>query len=444
MSNSEKKIQIKIPNNNIEERKYILDIFFFEFLSLSYSLEVNESSNNYEIVYNAQKITVVDAFFSEYPKENSYLNVNAIPKKVIRTKNNGLPILYGKDLITKTNEGYQCFIDIFASSFFMLTRWEEYVVNKRDKFDRFDEEESLSIKYDFYLRPVVNEYLDLLEEMLINIGVKVKKNKNYTVKITHDVDYIYRYDSIKKYIRAVGGDLLVRKSVKNTFKTTFDYIKSLINRKNDPYNTFDYLMNCSEELGLKSHFYFIPSKKDELDARYDVCDTYVQNIIRKVVGKGHVAGVHGSWNSYNNEQIFNEEFKRLNNFKIEEGRQHYLKFEVPKTWQFWEANELKRDSTIGFYNRNGFRAGTCYSYSVFNFLERKKLHLKEQPLIFMENSVLTRGFSSHQVIEELNYLSKVVRRHKGMFVFLWHPNNFINEWKILGKCYKQYLKVIVQ
>lgn len=437
------KIDITIPDNNIAERKYIIDVLFSEFLSLPYTLKINQAVDNYEIVYGKKKIIIVDAFFSNYQKEKSYLTTAAIPQKIIISNYNKLPILYGKDVISKTDEGYKCFIDIFASSFFMLTRWEEYVNKKRDKFDRFDEEQSLSIKHKFYLRPIVNEYLDLLYEMLIGIGVLINKNKTYTVKITHDVDHIYRYDSIKKYFRAIGGDLLVRKSIKKVFETTIDYIKSSINRRQDPYNTFDYLMNCSEELGLKSHFYFIPSKKGEMDARYDINDGYVQNIIRKIVDKEHIVGVHASWNSYKNQNTFDRELKRLNNFKIEEGRQHYLKFVAPKTWQFWEHNQLKRDSTIGFYNRNGFRAGVCYPYPVFNFIERKQLHLKEEPLIFMENSLLVRGMSSKQALEELSFLSSEIKKHKGEFVFLWHPNNFINEWGVLGKQYKEYLRVII-
>jgi len=58
-------ISITIPNNNINERKYILDIFFNEFLGLEYNLEIG--SKDYEInLENGKKLIVKDKFFNKY------------------------------------------------------------------------------------------------------------------------------------------------------------------------------------------------------------------------------------------------------------------------------------------------------------------------------------------------------------------------------------------
>ena len=50
---------------------------------------------------------------------------------------------------------------------------------------------------------------------------------------------------------------------------------------------------------------------------------------------------------------------------------------------------MKRDSTLSYADKEGFSCGVCYEYSVFNFLTRQKLDLKEKPLIIMEGSFLT-------------------------------------------------------
>jgi hypothetical protein len=50
-------LKINIPNNNINERKYILDIVFSEFLGLEYDLEFG--STDYEIVLNKQQIILM-------------------------------------------------------------------------------------------------------------------------------------------------------------------------------------------------------------------------------------------------------------------------------------------------------------------------------------------------------------------------------------------------
>ncbi len=98
-------------------------------------------------------------------------------------------------------------------------------------------------------------------------------------------------------------------------------------------------------------------------------------------------GFHLSYNAYNDQKQWKEEFNKLSskisqNVKI--GRQHFLRFEVPTTWQIWEDNNMKWDSTLSYADKEGFRCGASYEYSVFNILTRKKLKLKEMPLEVME------------------------------------------------------------
>jgi len=98
--------------------------------------------------------------------------------------------------------GVDCGIDIFASSFFMLSRWEELVNPVRDVHERFPAEASLAFRCDFLHRAVVNEYVELLWNMLIHLGVQQeRKARNFSLVLTHDVDdknYRWRYFQKKK------------------------------------------------------------------------------------------------------------------------------------------------------------------------------------------------------------------------------------------------------
>lgn len=49
---------------------------------------------------------------------------------------------------------------------------------------------------------------------------------------------------------------------------------------------------------------------------------------------------------------------------------------------------MEWDSTLSYADKEGFRCGVCYSFSVFNFLQRKKLMLKERLLIVVEMSLV--------------------------------------------------------
>ena len=48
---------------------------------------------------------------------------------------------------------------------------------------------------------------------------------------------------------------------------------------------------------------------------------------------------------------------------------------------------MEWESSLGFPEKEGFRCGTCFEYSVFNIHKRKKLILKEKPLIVMDGGI---------------------------------------------------------
>ena len=444
-------IKVVIPNNNIEERKYIINVLFGFFDKLEYSIIINENQSDYIITYQKKSLIIKDGFFNNYPKPLSYLKITSIPSKIIMLDKNkycnerNIPILFGNKNIDSSKDEIICSIDIFASSFYMLSRWEEIVLrDKKDKIGRFDENESLAVKFDFFRRPIVNDYFNLLKGMLNYLNIPFKFKRSYRLKVTHDVDQLYRYSGLLKYVRALVGDLVIRKNPLLLLKTTLDMIRSNISRKYDPYNNFDYLMTCSEKIGVKSHFYFIPSFLGETDARYDIRSKEVKRVIQSIFKRGHFVGIHGSWNSFNNQSVFGSELLRLRNVVsvIDEGRQHYLRFENPITWEIWNSNGLKRDSSLGYCLRNGFRCGTCYEFPVFNLLKRSRMNLIEEPLIFMENIFLLEKYSIEECISEFMELSNIVKSYDGLFVFLWHPNNFNNEWFKIANYYEKFLNII--
>jgi len=444
---------IKLPNNNKAERQYIIDIVFSEFLDLEYNIEFCDVSD-YQIIINGNKDLVIkDSFFLDF-NDTSYLAEKNIPKN-IKTLNksefqikNELPIIFGNSETEISENKIVCDVDIFASSFFMLSRWEEYVIKDRDKNGRFADEQSLAFKFGFYKRAVVNEYVELLWNMLVYLGINQKrKERKYNLFLTHDVDFFRRYDSTKKLAKAVGGDLLKRKSTKMAKETisTFQKIKS--GKEKDPYDTFDYLIDVSEKNNIKSHFYFIPGKIGEADAQYNINDNDVIETIKNIKNRKHNVGAHFGWDSFNDTEKMSIERKRLDDIigDINESRQHFLRFENPKTWQILNENKIQIDSTLGYTSDIGFRCGTCYEFSVFDIVERKKLNLKEYPLIVMDTALANATKrNKKEFLANLYQINKIVKTFNGNFVFLWHQNNkALPEWDFVSGEYEKIIENII-
>jgi hypothetical protein len=188
-------------------------------------------------------------------------------------------------------------------------------------------------------------------------------------------------------------------------------------------------MNKSEAIGVKSRFYFMSGGVTNFDNRYKINDKRVIKLIEKIKKRGHIIGFHGSYNSYNDFEQFKKEkelLEKISNQKIVEGRQHYLRFEVPTTWQIWEDNGMEIDSTCGYADREGFRCGTGDEFSVFNILSRKKLKLKERPLIFMDDNHYSynKNISYNKSFDIINELITQSKKYNSYITILFHNSIF--------------------
>jgi len=435
-------IKINIPNNFLLERKYIIGIIFGEFLGLKYKVEL-KNIKNYKINFDNKILIIKDLFFSNFKDGLRYLDKKNIPKKIEFVENQfivekNIPVIYGNnEFKIKENEIF-CGIDIFASSFFMLTRWEEYANKTRDLHNRFPATASLAYKYNFLDRPVVNEYVEMLWNMLKYLECNQKrKERKFKLVLTHDVDNLYKWKSWKQIFRITGGDVLKRRNLNLALSRIRKYEKIRQGKIKDPYDTFDYLMDKSESIGIKSRFYFMSGGITKYDNNYKIDEKKCIELIKEIRKRGNIIGFHGSYASYNNPQQWVKEkelLERVCQSEVNEGRQHFLRFEVPTTWQIWEDNNMQIDSTCGYADREGFRCGTGDEFSVFNILSRKKLILKERPLIIMEGTLQNpnyRGLSSSDFLKVLNYYIKITKRYNSKITLLWH-NSFFNEEKWIG------------
>jgi len=442
-------LKITIPNNNINERSYILDILFNQFLNINYEIVVsNGDKKDYTIdIGDKKSIIIKDSFFSLYTKELEYLQINAIPKKVIYFEHSllvekNIPILFGKDKIEIKENQIISHIDIFATIFFMLTRWEEYVVKDRDEHNRFSHTATLAYKEGFLNRPIVNEYIELFWNILLKLDFKEKRKlKKFSMLLTHDIDEMERYPNFKKVIMRMGGDIFYKKSLYLPFKTLYDYILVSMNIRKDPYNSFDEIMNIGDSFDIKSHFFFMSGGKTKYDNRYDINNPKVKKSIEKIKKRGHFIGLHPSYNAYNEPEQFKKEketIDRINGTPVISGREHYLRFEIPTTWQLWEDNGFEWCSNLAYPKIDGFRTGCCYPYTPFNILTRKKLNIKERPLIMMEVTFAQVSKDIEEFDIMIDYYLNIIKKYNGEFVLLLHNNSFISYLPSYIKTLKKY------
>lgn len=449
-------LRIHTPGNRAAERRYVFDVVFTEWLGLDYDLVLDNGSNVRVSLAgdpHGSCITFPDIFFAV--SDEDWLTLRSLPGRPLthvaldpipssisgatpgRSADHApaasLPVLYGVAAPAgltwhATEAGADFSVDVFGSIFFLLTGYEEAILTERDSHDRFPSAASLAAAEGFLGRPLVDDYVDVLWMSVSQLWPTLaRRPSTFRLQLTHDVDYILA----SQRRRAVLGDLIVRHDsglALRRLRAVYDAWSGRFDR--DPFDTFDLLMDISERHGLRSVFNFMAGNKvGEVDFRYDISDRRVAGVLRRIHERGHEIGLHASYLSFRSAERIRSEFDALKQACRAVGfdqptwgvRQHYLRFENPLTWRSQDQAGLDHDSTIGWADQIGFRAGTCREYPVFDLLQRQQLRIRERPLIIMDGALFTyvardmedAGSRSRAVVDHC-------RSHGGDAVLLFH------------------------
>lgn len=320
--------------------------------------------------------------------------------------------------------------DLITISFLLLSQSEEYGNVTRDKHQRASYVGSISDRYNLIEFPLVDEYALLLRLWITTLCPRSPQFKVRTPRTipTHDIDLLYRFHSPWQAIRSIiGRDLLLNRSFSQATESATAYIASLKDKFNDPYlYAISELIRESTQQQLSSIFFVKAQQKGEPDARYDVHDVNLRKALEAIQDAGMQIGLHGSYLSYNQSNLFQQELQRLQsiiNQLVTLNRQHYLRCHLEQTLHIWEQSGITDDYTLGYAEQPGFRCGTCHPYPLYDLAHDRVTNITEHPLIVMDGSLFDY---LHLSIEQSNKLvSKLKARcHavEGDFVILWHTH----------------------
>ena len=439
-------LEVEAPGTYEPERRYILDVILGDRLGLDWRLRLGERSD-VRIVNPtdpSRGVVVPDVLFAT--PTGDWLTRAALPPRPLawREAPDGtgprrwLPVLYGAEapdaLIVPGPDDVELTVDVFGSAFFMLSRYEELVVPARDHHGRFAATSSLAHAEGFLGIPIVDAYAELLWGALEGLWPRLERPaRSFQLALSHDVDQPLASAGrgAPALMRQLGADLLIRHDAELAGRRLRSWAG--LRRGDhtlDPYNTFDFLMDVSERHSIAGAFYFLATEEiSAVDGPYTLEQPWIEALIRRIHVRGHEIGLHPSFESHLDPLLTQVEFGRLRDAAERQGvsqerwggRQHYLRWQNPVTWSNWEAAGLSYDSTVGYADRIGFRAGTCHEFRPFHLLERRPLRLRERPLHVMDRTLfdymkLSPEVASQRVLE----LARECRGYGGTLSLLCH------------------------
>lgn len=351
-------------------------------------------------------------------------------------------------------EGTPCFFfqgqkstipfDIFSASFYLITRYEEYLPHIKDKYERFSAKESLAFQYGFLEKPVIDiwahKLLKVLKEKFPDYEYK---NRKYQFISTIDIDNAYAYKH-KGTIRSVGGFL---KDLYNlNILNIVDRFAVRFNLKKDPFNTFDKILALKEKYNVRTVFFFLVADYSTFDTNVSYLKSKFRLLIKEMVDYARV-GLHPSYFTMTDIKKMKHEKERLEsitNMPIFRSRQHYLRFEIPQTQQNLIDLEIKEDYSMGYASHVGFRASTSIPFYFYDLDFEIQTPLKIFPFALMDTTLNDyMQLTPKQSLGKINDLKNEVKRVNGTFITLFHNESIsgYTRWKGWERLYESMLKI---
>lgn len=254
--------------------------------------------------------------------------------------------------------------DIFAASFYLLSRYEEYLPHVKDNYGRFTAKESLAFKSGFLEQPVIDIWAYLFKDALQERFPDFEfKNRSYSINPVIDVPVAF-YFKHKGLMRTVGGTLadVLRFKVKQLYQR---YLV-LLNFKRDPYNTFKWIINKQNQARNKFVVFFLIGDFSTHDKNISINKRKFITLIKSVADYCNV-GLKVSYFALENFDTLKAEKIKMDaiiNTNLEVSRNSFSKLNLPSSYRNLIELEIKQDYTMGYVNEIGFRAGTCTPFFV--------------------------------------------------------------------------------
>lgn len=447
-------LHISIPASYEAERRYAAEVMLCEFLGLDVDIEVGPLQNvRITCPSSTGTIVVVDDLFG-LPADQ-WLTTSCLPDAVssywscdthpTNIPHDSVPLFrFNKHSAREPADAgaHETVLpfDPFGHAFFFLTRLDEAVTPTRDQFGRHPASASTAGRLGLLSRPLVNEYLEILWAYLKQSWPGLERcPRHFRLIASHDVDipFLHAFTSPARLLLSCGADVIRRKSVAAAFRRVHAWTKTRLGDTSaDPANTFSWIMDASERQGIRSDFYFLVARTNRSkDGNYEISHPLIEALLEEIVVREHGIGLHTSYETYRSDAQVKHEvgvFRRLCE-KLGVGhdflksRQHWLRWETPTTPAILSANGVCEDSTLAYTEHAGFRCGTCYDYPFFDLVQRRRLDLRERPLLVMDASItephtMNLGLGA-AALDYIRSIKNECRNYSGDFTLLWHNSS---------------------
>lgn len=332
--------------------------------------------------------------------------------------------------------------DMLAATFYLISRYEEYLPHRCDEHARFLAEDSMAFQRGFLHMPVVDLWAKKLSEKILkSFPDFVLPQRHFDMEITIDIDaaYCYKHKGALRNILGVMRDGLHCHNWDKVKKR----LRVLCDKEKDPFDTFDFILHLFRTHSkIRLIFFALMADYSMNDKPISYHNPDFLQLLQHLDDFAKM-GIHVGYNSFNHPELIDIELARLSSTihrNVVHNRCHFLRLAMPGTYRNLIHAGIMHDYTMGYANHVGFRASISTPYPFYDISNDQETTLTIHPFACMDTTLNRHlHLTTQQAWATIRELMDNVEAVKGTFSCIFHNENLSesSDWQGWQKVYEE-------
>lgn len=311
--------------------------------------------------------------------------------------------------------------DIFAASFYLLSRYEEYFPHVKDQEGRFPASESVAHQEGFLNTPVIDIWAYKFKKVLQDHFEIRFSPRNFNTKTIISVTEAFCYRK-KGIVRVVVGFLVDLFQLK--VKYVIDRVQVMLKLKKDPFDNYRSIIKFLKRHRISVKFMFQVSDFSTYDRNINANRLEFQSLIKSMADYAEV-GLQPGYYANENINVLKIEKKRLEDIlkrPVNSSLNNKYNLLLPENYKNMSELEFKHDYSMGYPEAFGFRAGTCTPFLFYDINLEVTMPLLIHP--YAINTQAIRGIKETEMETEVRGIIREVKGVEGSLTTIFSNEDF--------------------
>lgn len=336
--------------------------------------------------------------------------VNSVDISVFQWE--GMPAFFA------TSAKSQLPFDFFSASFYLMSRYEEYMPYVPDDLGRFKVEQSLAHNHNFLDLPLIDMWFECFVAAWTDFfELPPFTQQVSTTELVIEIPQLYAY-KYKTIFRSFFEGLYDFGRLR--FAKIFDRLMVILRFREDPLIGLIEQMEAFRSTAVSFRFFALYATLGIHDKSLSVFSKKHQQELKSLSDYAPTAPLASFESTQKSQKLVQDitRFSGLIHRPIKSIRQHKLVLRFPDTYRTYASLGIKHDYSMQYPDVPGFRASTAHPFRFYDLGEEQQTPLTIHPICLSESHIRAQQYARKMRQLFIRYQSRLQKLHAPLLVAL--------------------------